>query len=233
MGRSYSLALHDVRASGGENSMNTIKHVMDLFGIPLTVHLIFDKSLENEDVLLKFILENLVNKKLEIVFHGLSHQCSKNVPKTLVFYHKYQAEYLDDSDLLRENTREMFYNSKLLLGCNLGICPPCWIATKKNIQLFQSLNPLFIEKLLSISVENKRHFSSVISLGSPVNKELIFLKILAWLMFTLSLVKRKLNVRIAVHLCDLGKPASMTFFSTVIKKLDKNKFKSVLLEEMR
>jgi len=136
MERIYSLALHDVRVSGGENSMNTIKHVMDLFGIPLTVHLIFDKSLENEDVLLKFILENLVNKKLEIVFHGLSHQCSKNVPKTLVFYHKYQAEYLDDSDLLRENTREMFYNSKLLLGCNLGICPPCWIATKKTFNFF-------------------------------------------------------------------------------------------------
>ena len=213
--------------------MNIIKHVMDLFGIPLSVHLIFDKSLENENVLLKFILENLKSGKLEIVFHGLTHQCSENVPKTLVFYHKYQAEYLDDSDLLRENTKEMFCNSKSLLGRNLGICPPCWIAIKKNIQFSHALEPLFIENLLSISIENKKHFSPVISLGSPEDIELLFLKILAWLMYALSIAKRKINLRIAIHTCDLEKPASMIFFSMIVKKLDKNKFQPVLLKEMK
>src|ERR1035437_6110376 len=125
MKRIYSLALHDIRVSGGENSVKTIRRVMDLFGIPLTVHMIFDKSLGNEDVLLKFILENLESGKLEIVFHGLSHQCSGKVSGALAFYHKYQAEYLDDSEMLREKTKEIYNNSKFLLGSNLGICPPC------------------------------------------------------------------------------------------------------------
>jgi hypothetical protein len=113
MNRTYSLALHDIRVSGGINSVNTIKHVMKSLGVPLTVHLIFDRSLENETVLSKFIIENIENGKLEIVFHGLTHKCSTNVPKTLTSYHKYQAEYLDDSELLRENTRELY------VKCNL------------------------------------------------------------------------------------------------------------------
>jgi hypothetical protein len=233
MKRIYSLALHDIRVSEGENSVKTIKHVMDLFEIPLTVHLIFDKSLENEYVLLKFILENLEGGKLEIVFHGLSHQCSGKVSGTLAFYHKYQAEYLDDSEMLREKTKEMYNNSKLLLGSKLGICPPCWIAIKKNLQFFQTLEPLFVEKVLSISFNGKKHFSTVISLGSPGKIELVFLKILAWLMFALSIAKRRVNLRIAVHPCDLEKPASMAFFSAIVGKLERYNFQPVLLKEMK
>lgn len=227
------MALHDVRVSGGNNSVNTIKHVMGSFGVPLTVHLVFDRPLEKDTVLSRFIIENIESGRLEIVFHGLTHQCSKNVPKTLTFYHKYQAEYLDDSDLLRVNTKEMFDNSKLLLGYNLGICPPCWIAIKKNIDFFHSLNPLFIENILYISFMEKKLFSPVISLGSPENSELVFLKILTRLIYLLSIAKRSTHLRIAVHLCDLEKPASMGFFSTMVNKLDKHKFQPVLLKEMK
>jgi hypothetical protein len=148
----------------------------------------------------------------------------------LVFYHKYQAEYLDDSDLLRKNTEEMFNNSRLLLGNSMGICPPCWIASKKNSIFLQTLKPLFIENILSISFENKKHFSPVISLGSLNNSELFFLKILARFMYILSVLKKRTHLRVTIHACDLEKPASMKFFSGIILSLNQCRFQPVLLK---
>jgi hypothetical protein len=232
MKRYYSLALHDVRVSGGESSMKAVKELMDSFKGPLTIHLIFDKALNYEDLFTKFIIENIKNGRLEIVFHGLTHQCSKKVPKILSFYHKYQAEYLEDSETLREASKKMYSDSRHLLGHNLGICPPCWISIKKNIDFFKSLKPLFIENLLSISSDSKKLFSPVISLGSPETRDLIFLKALAWIMFMVSIVKRNTHLRIAIHLCDLEKPASRKFFSDMLFRLDRFKFKPLLLNEL-
>jgi hypothetical protein len=232
MMRNYSLAIHDLKVSGNEFTIETIKHLMDSFAVPLTVHLIFDKPLDNSPELYKFLKETVESKQLEIVFHGLTHQCSRKISKILAFYHKYQAEYLDDSDLLQKNTEDMFNNSRLLLGNSMGICPPCWIASKKNSIFLQTLKPLFIENILSISFENKKHFSPVISLGSLNNSELFFLKILARFMYILSVVKRRTHLRVAIHTCDLEKPASMEFFAAMILALNQHRFQPVLLKKI-
>lgn len=230
--RKYSLAIHDLTVSGNEITLEAIKRLMNSFAVPLTVHLIFDKPFDNSPELYKFLKKMVESEKLEVVFHGLTHQCSRKVSKLLGFYHKHQAEYLDDSHLLRKNTEEIFNNSRVLFGTGMGICPPCWICSKKNKVFLQGLKPLFIENILSISFKDKKHFSPVISLGSLNRSELFFLKILACLMYILSRVKKRIHLRVAIHACDLGKPASMEFFSTVILSLNRAKFQPVLLKNL-
>jgi len=92
---------------------------------------------------------------------------------------------------------------------------------------------LFIENILSVTFEDKKLFSPVISLGSPENNELVFLKIIARLMFRLFLFKTNISYRVAIHPCDLEKPASVGFFSGIIKKFDQHKFQPVLMKEMK
>ena len=232
MNRNFSLALHDVKVSDDEKTVSIIKQVMNTFHVPLTVHLVFDKPLKKGTKLSDFIQKNIKNKKLEIVFHGLSHTCSKNVSKFGVFYHKYQAEYLDDNESLRKNTAVMYKSLISVLGSNLGICPPCWIATKKNRALFASLNPLYVESILSIEYPTQKIFSPVISLGSPKNSELFFLKIIAKISYLYSIINRKTHLRVAVHVCDVSNPASMHFFENIINLLRKNKFHPVFLKDL-
>lgn len=233
MNRKYSLALHDLRVSGGENTVNTIKHVMNLFEVPLTVHLIFDGPLEKNTVLSTFIIENSKDKRLEIVFHGLTHKCSKDVSGLLAFYHKYQAEYLNNSDSIRTKTAEIYQSVCSLLDETIGICPPCWIATKRNFRFFRTLHPLYIESLLSLTFKWRKIFSPVISLGSPNNDELFFLKGLAHTMYFLSILMRRTRLRIAIHQCDLEKSASMIFFLKTFQALNRHGFQPVLLKDLQ
>jgi hypothetical protein len=232
MTRSFSLAIHDLRVSGGTKTIETIKFLMKEFELPLAIHLVFDNSLENEPELLNFLKENIQKDKIEVVFHGLTHQCSKGVSKIWVFYHKYQAEYLDDSDSLRYNTLEMFNKQSKLLGTNLGICPPCWITVKKNYNFLKSLNPIYIESILKLNNFKHEYFTTVISLGSPNNYELFYLKILANIIFYISTIFKGTRLRIAIHTCDLEINNSMLFFSGIINKLKMNKFKGILLKEL-
>jgi hypothetical protein len=232
MAQKFSIALHDVRVSWNEETVSLIQHIMSMFNLPLTVHLIFDSTLEHDSILGKFILENFKKNKLEIVFHGLKHECSKNVPKWLVFYHKYQAEYLENSDALRENTSVMYKSSCNLLNQKLGICPPCWIATKKNFQFFKTLKPLYVEKMLTLnSIENK-WLSPVISLGSPNNFELFFLKILARIIYLLAVIFKSKRIRVAIHICDLSNSKSISFFSEIAELLKKRNCSAVLLKDL-
>jgi hypothetical protein len=228
----YSLSLHDLKVSGNEETVRKIQSVLDLYEVPLTVHLVFDMPLVPGSILSNFIILNSKNQKLEIVFHGLKHKCSRNVSKLLSFYHKYQAEYLDDSDELRDKTQDMFFNTTSFLDTNLGICPPCWIAHKKNKLFFKILDPIFIESLLFLSFSHKKVFSPVISLGSPNDRELFFLRKLARIIFILTQLFRKKYLRIAVHECDLDKENSMDFFSGIINKLKKRKAQAVLLKSL-
>lgn len=232
MPRSYSLAVHDLRVSGGDKTSETINWLLSAFKVPLTIHLIFDTPLENEPSLFVYLKEKIFEKKIEVVFHGLTHQCSRNVSKLLVFYHKYQAEYLDDSSVLRDKTKAMFQSQSGILGLNMGICPPCWISTPKNKKFLKSLNPLYVESLLVINNLKKRYFSAVISLGSPKKSEIFFLKILAKIMLFVSSIIPGSKLRVAIHTCDLGINDSMHFFSTTIAKLNKSKFQAVLLNQL-
>ena len=230
--KKYSLSLHDLRVSWNEETVKKIKYVMDLFEVPLTVHLVFDIPLSQDSVLSDFILQNLKDQKIEIVFHGLTHKCSREVSKLLAFYHKYQAEYLDDSDELREKTQKMLYNTIYFLRMNIGICPPCWIAHKKNTYFFKTLKPLYIESLLSIFYSGTKIFSPVISLGSPNKCELYFLKILARSIHILSIISGNSNLRVAIHDCDLDKKNSIKFFSGIIGSFKARKFQPVLLKNL-
>jgi hypothetical protein len=230
--RKYSLAIHDLKVSGNGDTVKILKELLDTFGIQMTVHLVFDNSLSDSPVLLNFLQEKVATNTIEVVFHGLSHRCSENVSKIFVFYHKYQAEYLEDSEFLREKTTKMYLEASTLLGNNLGICPPCWIALKKNLVFFNSLRPAFIETMLYISKQQNKYFSSVVSLGSPGKKELSFLKIIAKNIYYLSLLFKVRRIRVAIHECDLYNPQSMAFFKRMIASLEKQPFRSVLLKEL-
>ena len=232
MERLFSLALHDVRVSWSEKAVEIIANVMEQFEVPLTVHLIFDQPLRENSALANFILENIANNKLEIVFHGINHECSKKVSKLWAFYHKYQAEYLDDNNELRQNTAKIFESTANLLKTNLGICPPCWIAIKKNFQFLKSLSPLYTESLLALSNKDGRRFSSVISVGSPNSSEIFFLKILAKFIFYLSFLSLHKRIRVAIHICDLENAKSLSFFQNIVSELQKYRHRAALLNEL-
>jgi len=228
----YSLSIHDLRVSGGTTTIRKLKDLLETFNIPITVHLIFDEELLEGSELFNFLLENCNQGRLEVVFHGLTHLCSRNVFRLFSFYHKYQAEYLDDSDDLRQKTGKMYLSSVSLLGKQIGICPPCWIAHKNNIQFFKLLKPIFIESLLSVSFTGKKYFSMVVSLGSSSKNELRFLRMLGNLMYLTAVLFQNSRVRVAIHDCDLSIPASMEFFKKKCKQLDKKGYLPVLMNEL-
>lgn len=232
MTQKYSVSIHDLRISEAEIVVATIKNLLDTFKIPLTLHLVFDEPLEEDSLLFGFLAEKNKSGQIEIVFHGLTHSCSKKVYRWLAFYHKYQAEYLVDSDIHRVETRLMYQKSSNQLGYNLGICPPCWIANRKNLVFFDSLSPVYIETLLHLTTKQRRFFTSAISLGSPNDKEVFFLKIMANGIFWLSTLLKIKRLRIAIHTCDLNKPQSMLFFQRLITSLEKRKLHAVLLKEL-
>jgi hypothetical protein len=228
----YSLAIHDLRVSGNETTVDKIKNILDTFRVPLSVHLVFDVPLEYGTTLYNFISENIKTCKIEIVFHGLTHSCSKKVFKWLAFYHKYQAEYMVDSDLLRTDSALMYHQLANKLGYNPGICPPCWISLKKNVTFFKSLNPSYIETLLYISNKQNKIFSAVLSLASKSKKELFFLKLLAKIIYFLALLFKIKRLRVAIHECDLDQPQSIFFFQQIISSFEKQHFRAVLLKEL-
>ncbi len=233
MERVYSLSLHDLRISDGRKAIDAIEGLRKHFHIPLTLHLVFDEDLAAQPELSKYLHEHMRTGSLELVFHGLTHTCSKRVSRPLAIFHKYQAEYLDNDAEHRDATRKCFTAMRDTLRMNLGICPPCWLACRENMGLFQSLHPLYIEKLLFLHAPGKRIFSPVLSLGSPSRIEVLFLKILAGIL-SFSIGMFHLNrVRVAMHVCDLTMEKSRRFFDEKISQLDRRGFRPVLLRELR
>ena len=57
---------------------------MDLFDVPLTVHKDFDAPLSESSELSDFILQNIKDQKLEIVFHGLTHEMFKKYIEIII-----------------------------------------------------------------------------------------------------------------------------------------------------
>lgn len=231
-GRRYALSLHDVKVSGGESTVAKIRTVLDRFKVPLAVHLVFDEELEGTSPLARFLGKKIDEGSVEVVFHGLSHLCPGHTGRLISFYHKYQAEYLFDSEKLRDNTREMYQDVTDFTGTNTGICPPCWIACKNNRTFFRRLNPVFVESLLSMDFSGRSFFSPVISLGSIKKSELVFLKTGARLMYLVSLLSRRTRLRVAVHECDLELESSLEFFSVIQRSLDSKGFRPVLMRDL-
>jgi hypothetical protein len=105
----FSLAIHDIRVSA-DDSVERLRGLQETFGLPLTVHMVFDAPLSTRPVLREFLREGMSQESLELVFHGLSHACPPDVGRSTAFYHKHQAEYLLDSDDLRTRTRDVWEN---------------------------------------------------------------------------------------------------------------------------
>jgi hypothetical protein len=230
--KKIALCLHDLRVSESKETIRMISAVINRFKAPLTVHLVVDKPLQHEVDLYKFIADNIKNDRLEIVFHGLTHSCAVKTGKLYSFYHKYQAEYLVDSGQHRLESSETFNNLKQLLNTNIGICPPCWLSHKNNYRLFQKLNPLYIESMLSVNFISEKIFSPIMSIGSPVKREISFLKWGFNFMFLLSELLPSARSRIAVHVCDIDIEDTMIFFHTKFERLKSRGFKSVLQKEL-
>jgi hypothetical protein len=232
MDRLYSFAFHDLRVSEGRNIILIIEELRKHFQIPLTLHLVFDAELETQPELLAYLQDQVHAGNLEIVFHGLKHSCSKNVSKLWVFFHKYQAEYLVNDKEHRTATEASYRAILDKMKMNIGICPPCWLASRDNYKFFRSLKPLYIETILHLQHREKKVFSPVISIGSPSRTEVFFLKILASVICSLAGMLFMNRVRIAMHVCDLNTETTFSFIKNIVPKLDRRGFRPVLLREL-
>ena len=233
MERVYSLSLHDLRISEGRKGIGIIEGLRKHFQIPLTIHLVFDEDLTAQPELSKYLLEQMRTGSLELVFHGITHTCSKRVWGPLAFFHKYQAEYLDNDAEHRKATRKSFAANRYDMKMNMGICPPCWLSSRENTSLFESFQPLYIEKLLFLHYPDKKVLSPVISLGSPSRVEAYCLKILAGTISLISGLFHLNRVRIAMHVCDLNMETSCRFFDEKISTFNRRGFRPVLLRELK
>jgi hypothetical protein len=230
--RVYAVALHDVKVSGGDETVRQIEFVKDSLKLPVTVHLVCDRLLSKDSALGKYLVRNIKNKSVEVVFHGIHHACERKVWRWLSWYHKYQAEYLVDSESLRAMSKKQYANLAKISGYNPGICTPCWLSNGRNRSFLNSLAPSFYEMLLHMSADSKKRFSTVISIGSDRSHEAFFLKLLGWMLCAVSLVKKNIPVRVAIHVCDLKLESSMVFFKKITESFDRRKYRAVLMRNL-
>jgi hypothetical protein len=230
--KKVALCIHDIRASDGKKIVETIKSVREFFKSgPITIHLVMDIDVNNDDETFRYLKKEVDRNQLEIVFHGVSHQCPVGTGKLFSWYHKYQAEFI--SNTFQADINKLRYNKlNEILQVNTGICPPCWIAIPAGWKFIKSLSPLYFEKLLSINYKNKRYFSLLISLGSDNKNELYFLRILASLIATTAILFNHTRLRLVVHTIDLSNIDSITFSQHKYYTLISKGFSPVLQKEL-
>jgi hypothetical protein len=231
VGKRYSIALHDLRISMTD-AVEMLRRVENFFHRPFTVHLVCDSPLSENRELEAFIGEHTGSSSLEIVYHGVNHKCERKGWRMLAWYHNYEAEYIIDSDELRVKTAQGFSMLEAMLGEKPGICPPCWLASKKNILFLDSLHPLYREEFLHLVRGSTRFFSSVVSLGSPRKDNLFLLKPIAICVRLVAMLAHISRVRIAVHICDLDLKGSMELFRKSMESLEAHGYKNVLQREL-
>jgi len=183
------------------------------------VHLVFDAHLSSRPLLQEYLRAQVERERIELVFHGLSHACPPDVGRSTAFYHKHQAEYLLDSDDLRDRTREAWENLRTEFRMPLAICPPCWLATSSNWNFLASLRPAYLESMWRIWTPAKTIPSPVVSLGSAKPSELVFLRPFGSALRQLGRVPGLERLRIAIHTCDLDIPRSMAYFQRTVSVL--------------
>jgi hypothetical protein len=135
------------------------------------------------------------------------------------FYHKGQAEYLLDDEALRSATREAWNRELEGFESPVGICPPCWMATRRNWRFLESLSPLYMERAWCLRTRTKTVPSPIVSLGSPDSLELAALRPLGSALRNLVRLPGLGNLRVALHTCDLERPDSMEYFQRTISGL--------------
>jgi hypothetical protein len=215
----FSLAVHDLRVSGGSETEDHLCRLQERFRLPLTVHLVFDQELSLQPGLHGFLRDNVAADRLELVFHGLSHACPRDVGRWSSFYHKHQAEYLLDDDALRAATGEVWEHGLSGFEKPIGICPPCWLATRTNWRFLESLRPLYLESTWRLRSRGRTIPSPIVSLGSPDPVELRGLRLLGSGLRRLGRIPGLGRVRVAIHTCDLERPDSMAYFERTIASL--------------
>jgi hypothetical protein len=229
--KQFALCIHDMRASDGKKIPEVINYIREVFNIqPVTVHLIMDKYLEEDDETFLLLKKEVERRQLEIVFHGVSHTCPPGTARFFSWYHKNNAEFMSHSfnvetNRLRYNRLNDMFNSQS------GFCPPCWIAGQVGWKFIKSLSPLYIEKLLSVNSDVKTFFSLPVSLATDNKKELFFLRKLASLISAAAIVIRHSRLRLVVHTVDLTLTDSVNFLCKNKSKLLSKGFTPVLLKE--
>ena len=216
--RRFSLAVHDLRVSD-DDAEERLRGLQRTFGLPLTVHMVFDAPLSSRPVLQDFLREGVAQDRLELVFHGLSHTCPPDVGRSTAFYHKHQAEYLLDCDDLRNRTRELWEDLRTEFQMPLAICPPCWLATSSNWIFLASLKPAYLESMWRIWTPTRTIPSPVVSLGSQKPAELRLLRPFGSALRQLSRIPGFGRLRVAIHTCDLEVPGSMEYFRRTVSVL--------------
>jgi hypothetical protein len=230
--KKVALCIHDLRASDGGKIIGAIKSVRGLFKTStITIHLVIDKDMNSDDETFRYLKEEIEHKQLEIVFHGVSHQCPTGTGKCFSWYHKYQAEFL--SNIFQADVNKFRYNRlNEIFQIRTGICPPCWIASTAGWEFIRSLSPLYIEKLLSVNFSSKCFISFPISLASDNKKELYFLKGLVSVISTIAILFNHNRLRFIIHTIDLSNIDSITFLQHKYCKLILNGFSPVLQKEL-
>jgi hypothetical protein len=230
--KKVALCIHDLRASDGNRIIETIQSIREYFKSgPITIHLTIDANISDEDETFRYLKREVEEKQLEIVFHGVSHECPVGTGKIFSWYHKYKAEFL--SNTFQADINKLRYNKlNELLQSKTGICPPCWIATTAGWKFIKSLSPLYFEKLLSIEYKSKHYFSLPISLASDKKYELFFLKILASLISITAIILNHARIRLVVHTIDLSFIDSLAFFRHKYHALISKGFSPVLQKEL-
>jgi hypothetical protein len=230
--KKVALCIHDLRASDGNRIIETFQSIREFFKSgPVTIHLVMDTDVSDEDETFRYLKREVEQKQLEIVFHGVTHKCPAGTGKIFSWYHKYQAEFL--SYTFQADINKLRYNRlNELLQSKTGICPPCWIAIPAGWKFIKSLSPLYLEKLLSIEYKSKHYFSLPISLASHKKNELFFLKILASLISITAIILNHARIRLVIHTIDLSLNDSITFFRHKYYKLISKGFSPVLQKEL-
>jgi len=230
--KKVALCIHDLRASDGGKIVETIKSVRGLFKTDtITIHLVIDKDMNSDDETFRYLKEEVDHKQLEIVFHGVSHQCPTGTGKCYSWYHKYQAEFL--SNIFQADVNKFRYDRlDEIFQIRTGICPPCWIASPAGWAFIKSLSPLYIEKLLSVNFNDKSFFSLPVSLASDNKKELNFLKGLVSFISAIAILFNHNRLRFIIHTIDLSNTDSITFLQHKYCKLISNRFYPVLQKEL-
>jgi len=230
--KNIALCIHDLRTSQPDQIQNLVEYIYHKFQTnKLTIHLVADKLSTSSINALEYLNKLVKEEKAEIVFHGVAHQCEDKPGKAWSWYHKYEAEFLSRQFDLQKN-KNHFHLLQQLFQQPLAICPPCWTATSKGWQFIKDLNPLYIERLFHIEHQERKFFSSVLSLGSDKKNEIKYLTWLLKSVLFLSMAADLQRIRVVLHVKDFLNNSSIETIFHGFKILIEKGYQNVLQKDL-
>lgn len=228
-----ALCLHDLRLSSGSRIKDTIEDFRGRMGAgPITCHLIADADFGDGDAgASAYLREEYRKGSLDVVFHGVSHARAQGRRGRLGWYHKGEAEFLGGGFDAAAN-RDRYAGLNRVLAGRAGICPPCWLADKEGRAFLGALAPPYVEGMASLRGERGRKFSPVISLGSAVSGDLVFLKALASSVAFAASGLGLDRIRLVAHPCDLARRDALDYLRDKYHKFISAGYRPVLQREL-